>query len=65
MDFAGQAPLSMGLSRLEYWSRLPCPPGDPPDPGIEPVSLMSPALVGDTLPLLAPPWKPNHFLTTC
>ena len=37
----------MGFSRQEYWSRLPCPPpGDLPDPGIEPMSLMSPALAG-------------------
>ena len=36
---AHQAPLSMGFSRQEYWSGLPCPPsGDFPDPGIEPVS---------------------------
>ena len=42
-----QAPLSMGFSRQEYWSGLPCPPpGDPPNPGIEPWSLMSPALAG-------------------
>ena len=41
---AHQAPLSMGFSRQEYWSRLPFPsPGDFPDPGIEP---MSPALAG-------------------
>ena len=34
---AHQAPLSMGFSRQEYWSRLPClSPGDLPDPGIEP-----------------------------
>ena len=34
---ARQAPLSMGFSRQEYWSGLPCPPpGNPPDPGIEP-----------------------------
>ena len=33
-----QAPLSMGFSRQEYWSGLPCPsPGGLPDPGIEPV----------------------------
>ena len=32
-------------SRQEYWSGLPCPPpGDLPDPGIETVSLTSPAL---------------------
>ena len=31
----------------EYWSGLPCPPpGDLPDPGIEPRSAMSPALAG-------------------
>ena len=41
---ARQAPLSMGSSGQEYWSRLPClSPGDLPDPGIEPVSLMFPA----------------------
>ena len=44
---ACQAPLSMGFSRQEYWSRLPClPPGDLPDPGIEPSSLRSPAPAG-------------------
>ena len=44
---ARQAPLSMGLSRQEYWSRLPFPsPGDLPNPGIKPTSLTSPALAG-------------------
>ena len=44
---ARQALLSMGFSRQEYWNGLPCPPpGDLPDPGIKPVSLMSPALTG-------------------
>ena len=44
---ACQNPLSMGFFRQENWSGLPCPPpGDLPDPGIEPVSLMSPALAG-------------------
>ena len=44
---ARQAPLSMEFSRQEYWSGLPCPPpGDLPNPGTEPVSLMSPALAG-------------------
>ena len=44
---AHQAPLSMGFSREEYWSGLPCPPpGDLTDPGIEPVSSMFPALAG-------------------
>ena len=42
---AHQAPLSMGFSRQEYWSVLPfLHPGDLPDPGIEPVSAVSPAL---------------------
>ena len=37
-----QAPLSMEISRQEYWSGLPCPPpGDLPDPMIEPTSLTS------------------------
>ena len=40
-----QAPLSMGLSRQEYWSGLPFPPpGDVHDPRIEPASLLSPAV---------------------
>ena len=46
---ARQAPLSMGLSRQEYWSGLPfLSPGDLPDLGIEP---RSPALQTDSLPL--------------
>ena len=37
----------MGFYRQKYWSRLPYPPlEDLPDPGIKPVSLMSPALAG-------------------
>ena len=52
---ARQAPLSMGFSRQEYWSGLPFPPlGDLPDPGIEPLSLASPALAG-RLFTFAPP----------
>ena len=44
---AHQAPLSMGFSRQEYWSRLLFPsPGDLPNQEIEPMSLMSPALAG-------------------
>ena len=42
-----QPPLSMGFSRQEHQSGLPCPPpGDLPDSGIEHASLMSPALAG-------------------
>ena len=45
---AQQAPLSIGLSRQEYWSRLLFPfPGDLPEPGIPPGS---PALQADSLP---------------
>ena len=37
----------MGFSRQEYGSRFPFPPpGDLPNPEIEPASLMSPALAG-------------------
>ena len=44
---ACQAPLSMAFSRKESWNGLPCPrPGDLPDPGTEPASFMSLALVG-------------------
>ena len=44
---ACQAPPSMGFSRQEYWSGWACPPpGDLPNPGIEPISLTSPALEG-------------------
>ena len=41
---AHQAPMSMGFSMQEYLNGFPCPPpGDFPNPGIEPTSLMSPA----------------------
>ena len=44
---ACQAPLSMVFPRQEYWSGLSCPPpGDLPNPGIEP---WSPALQADSL----------------
>ena len=43
---AHQAPLSREFFRQEYWNRLPFPmPGDLPDPGMEPVSLVFPVLV--------------------
>ena len=54
---ACQAPLSIGFSRQEYWSELPfIPPGDLPDPGIEPVS---PAKAGGFF-TTEPPGKPCH-----
>ena len=44
---ACQAPLSMGVCKLENWSGLPCPPPeDLSNPGTEPTSLMFPALAG-------------------
>ena len=55
-----QASLSMGLSRQEYWSGLPClSPEDLPDPGVEP---RSPASQADSLPT-GPPEK--VFLNVC
>ena len=57
---AHQAPLSMGFSRQEYWSGLPCPPpGDLPDPGTEPCILFCLLhwQVGSFL--LVSPGKPN------
>ena len=51
-----QAPLSMGFSRQEYWSELPCPsPGDLPHPGIKPVS---PSLAGGFF-TAEPPGEPG------
>ena len=56
---AYQAPWSMGFTRQEYWSGLPFPPpGDLPNPGIEPGS---PALQTDAL-LSEPLGKPTILL---
>ena len=45
---ARQVSLSMGFSRQEYWSGLPFPPpGNIPDPGIKPTSVMSSKLAGE------------------
>ena len=55
---AHQASQSMGLSRQEYWSRLPFPsPRDLPNPGIKPASLVSPALTSGFF-TTEPPGKP-------
>ena len=57
------ASLSMGFSRQEYWSGLPCPPpGDLPNSGFEPESLISPALVGGFFTTIAT-WEAPH--TVC
>ena len=54
---AHQAPLSMGFSREENWSGLSCPPpGDLPNPGIEP---RSPTLQANSL-LSEPLGKPKN-----
>ena len=63
---ACQGPLSLEFSRQEYWSGLPFPPpGDLPDPGIEPTSLVSPPLAGgcsnDFLSRLLTPQSPLLF----
>ena len=55
-----QTPLSMEFSRQEYWNGLPFPtPGDLPDPGMKPLSLMSPALASGFF-ITAPPGKPQY-----
>ena len=52
---ARQAPLSVGFSRQESWSGLPCPPpGDLPDPGIE---ARSTPLQADSLPYSFRPYR--------
>ena len=51
------------ILQQEYWNELPCPPpGDLPDSGIKPASLMPPALAGWFF-TVAPPGKPltNHI----
>ena len=59
---ACQAPLSMGFSRQEYWSGLPCPSLEElPNPGIKPVSLPSPALAGGFFTTIVI-WEYKHLL---
>ena len=56
---AHQGPLSLGFSRQENWSGLPCPPpGDLQNPGIKP---RSPTLQADSLPSELP-GKPKTYL---
>ena len=62
MNCSVQALLFMVFPRQEYWSGLPCPPpGDRPNPGIEPPSLLSPTLAG-RLFTTEPPVKPSVFV---
>ena len=57
---AHQAPLSMGYSRQEYWSGLPCPPPmDLTNPGIKTKSPASSASQADFLPT-EPPGRPFY-----
>ena len=61
---AHQAPLSMGFPRQEYWSGLSCsPPGDLPDPGIEPTSPLTPGLQVDFFLPTELPGKPDAEYT--
>ena len=61
LNVAHQAPLSMGFSRQEYWSGLPCSPPNLPDPGIKPTYLVSPELVGGFF-TTGTPWKAQFQL---
>ena len=55
---AYQGPLSMELSKQEYWSESPCPPpGDLPGPGIESLCFLH--WQAGSLPLV-PPGKPVY-----
>ena len=55
---SNSATFSMEFSRQGYWNGLPfLPPGNFPDPGIESVSLPSPALAGRFFTTV-PPWVP-------
>ena len=61
---AHQVPLSTKFFRQEYWSGLPCPPpGGFPNPGIKPVSPVSPALAG-RFSTTEPPKKPFRDAAT-
>ena len=65
MNCSPPAPLSVGFSRQECWSGLPCPPlGDISDPEIEPGSPVSPALQADSLPT-EPTGKPQIKQSVC
>ena len=54
----------MGFARQEYWSGVPFPtPGDPPNPGSNPMSLVSPVLGLGSLPLVPPAEMYPNILT--
>ena len=59
---ARQASPSMEFSKREYWSGSPCPlPGDLPNPGVKPRSLMSSALAGGFFTTSATWEAPRHL----
>ena len=59
LTVAHQVPLFMGFSRQEYWNGLIfIPPGDLPNPGIEPTSPLFPAWTSRFL-TTEPPGKPK------
>ena len=65
MDLVNQDPLTMESSRQEYWNKLPSPsPENLPDPGIKPMSLASPALVGGFFTTVTP-GKPISESSAC
>jgi len=62
VDCGPPGPLSMEFPRQEYWSGLPFPPpGDLPDPRIEPKSSVSPVLAGKFF-TAEPPGKPQEHV---
>ena len=57
---AHQAPQALEFFRQEYWSWLPFPiPGDLPDPGMEPMPLVSPELAGRFFTTFPFEWNHN------
>ena len=62
MGAARQAPLSMGFSRQEYWSALPCPPhGELPNPGIKPRA----SCIAGRFSTIELPGKPHLYHEAC
>ena len=54
----------MGFLKQKYWSGLPCSaPGDLPNPGIKPVSLISPALAGGLF-IISTTWEALQLTTS-
>ena len=62
MDCSSLGSSVCGITSQEYWSGLPCPPpGDLPNPGIEPTSLMAPVLAGGFF-TASDTWESCRFL---